>query len=123
MACLSEESWASLPKMLSERASLRQERLPDEDLKPNFLRNTKSTGGLDKVFPVYALGISKPEPEPVVSVANSADPIWDAVRDEAKLVVCFMISIGLIVRWVFNFYSCISLKTPSLSVLMDQLVL
>ncbi|PON82717.1 Serine O-acetyltransferase [Trema orientale] len=86
MACLSEESWVSLPKMLSERASLRQER-PNEDDKRNFMESESTASyRLDKVFPVYALGISKPDPEPVVSAANSADPIWDAVREEAKLV-------------------------------------
>ncbi|PON50002.1 Serine O-acetyltransferase [Parasponia andersonii] len=86
MACLSEESWVSLPKMLSERASLRKER-PNEDDKRNFMESESTASyRLDKVFPVYALGTSKPDPEPVVSVANSADPIWDAVREEAKLV-------------------------------------
>ncbi|XP_024177788.1 serine acetyltransferase 4 [Rosa chinensis] len=40
---------------------------------------------LEKVFPVYALGIQKPESDPVVVADSSDDPIWDAVREEAKL--------------------------------------
>ncbi|XP_062102749.1 serine acetyltransferase 4-like [Humulus lupulus] len=83
MACLSEEScWVvSLSKMLSE------------DDKQNFMDSTTKSSTakiLDKVFPVYALGISNPtgsEVEPLLQLSNSADdPIWDAIREEAKLV-------------------------------------
>ncbi|KAL5557414.1 hypothetical protein UlMin_039650 [Ulmus minor] len=85
MACLSDENWVSLPKMLSKRASLRQENPDEEDEKPDFF-DSKSTGyRLEKVFPVYAMGILKNEPEEVVPNANLGDPIWDAVREEAKL--------------------------------------
>ncbi|CAI9110513.1 OLC1v1010559C1 [Oldenlandia corymbosa var. corymbosa] len=44
---------------------------------------------LEKVFPVYAVGVSEPDPRLVASVAKSGckpgDPIWDAVREEARL--------------------------------------
>uniref|UniRef100_M0ZMP0 serine O-acetyltransferase n=1 Tax=Solanum tuberosum TaxID=4113 RepID=M0ZMP0_SOLTU len=44
---------------------------------------------LEKVFPVYAVGVSEPDPNLIISVANTAstlgDPIWDAVKLEAKL--------------------------------------
>ncbi|KAE9450233.1 hypothetical protein C3L33_17859, partial [Rhododendron williamsianum] len=43
----------------------------------------------DKVFPVYAMGVLKPDPDPLLAVLSSGsdldDPIWDAVREEAKL--------------------------------------
>lgn len=40
----------------------------------------------EKMFPVYAMGISKPDSGSVLPhAANSGDPIWDAVREEAKL--------------------------------------
>ncbi|KAA8532056.1 hypothetical protein F0562_006802 [Nyssa sinensis] len=44
---------------------------------------------LEKVFPVYAMGLPNHlDSNPVVSVSNSGstvgDPIWDAVREEAK---------------------------------------
>ncbi|KAK4765498.1 hypothetical protein SAY86_026588 [Trapa natans] len=39
----------------------------------------------EKVFPVYAMGISRPEIESNVSVSDSGDPIWENVRKEAKL--------------------------------------
>ncbi|KAK2966859.1 hypothetical protein RJ640_027818, partial [Escallonia rubra] len=44
---------------------------------------------LEKVFPVYAMGFSKTDPSLVLSGFGSGavvgDPIWDAVREEAKL--------------------------------------
>jgi len=43
----------------------------------------------EKVFPVYAMGVLKPDPDPVLAEFSSGsdldDPIWDAVREEAKL--------------------------------------
>nr|POF15472.1 hypothetical protein CFP56_60900 [Quercus suber] len=41
---------------------------------------------IDKAFLVYALGISKPEFDSVVNSGDPiADPIWDAMKEEAKL--------------------------------------
>lgn len=37
---------------------------------------------LEKVFPVYAMGLPDPDPD---FVLNGSDPIWDAVKQEAKL--------------------------------------
>lgn len=39
---------------------------------------------LEKVFPVYAMGLPDPDPD---FVLNGSDPIWDAVKQEAKLEV------------------------------------
>ncbi|KAG6619670.1 hypothetical protein I3842_07G004200 [Carya illinoinensis] len=87
MACLSDESWVSLPKMLSERLSLREDQ--DEQERKRFIDSKIAQHRLEKFFPVYALGISRPDSDSVVSVFNSddplADPIWDAVKEEAKL--------------------------------------
>lgn len=48
---------------------------------------------MEKVFPVYAMGFSKADVGGDVSVeilgSAVGDPIWDAVREEAKLEVLF----------------------------------
>lgn len=90
MACLSDESWVSLPKMLSERLTLRGgDQNEEEDLKKkSFVESKRTQYRIEKVFPVYALGISKPESDSVVNSGDPiADPIWDAVKEEAKLEV------------------------------------
>lgn len=40
---------------------------------------------LEKVFPVYAMALSKPDPISVLSDSNTGDPIWESVKQEAKL--------------------------------------
>lgn len=90
MACVTDESWVALPKMLSERLSLREEEEVEEE--PGFFDSESAAYRLEKVFPVYASGIPKPEPDPVVEADSSGDPIWDAVREEAKLEVRIYIS-------------------------------
>ncbi|RAL52590.1 hypothetical protein DM860_017284 [Cuscuta australis] len=81
MACLTNDNRFALLRMVSTRN--REEASPlSNDYGPmsEFL--------LEKVFPVYAVGVSEPDPNLVVSLANSGrgvgDPIWDAVRHEAK---------------------------------------
>ncbi|KAL6959872.1 serine/threonine-protein kinase HAL4/sat4, variant 2 [Sarracenia purpurea var. burkii] len=81
MACLSDATWFSVSEMLSRRALLEEEvATPDSKLLEYRL---------EKVFPVYARGLSKPDPTPPGLVVSSSsavdDPIWDAVREEAKL--------------------------------------
>ncbi|XP_021897640.1 serine acetyltransferase 4-like isoform X2 [Carica papaya] len=77
MACLSDESWDSLPKMLSKSVSIKE----DGEEETNACEFP-----FEKVFPVYAIGIPKPDSDFVLSFSNSgADPIWDTVREEAKL--------------------------------------
>ncbi|XP_050369672.1 serine acetyltransferase 2-like [Argentina anserina] len=83
MACVTDESLVALPIMLSERLSLNEEEVDEEE--PGFFGNESAAYRLEKVFPVYALGIVKPEPDPVAVADSSGDPIWDAVREEAKL--------------------------------------
>lgn len=86
MACVSDESWVALPKMLSERLALREEDRHDDE-QPSFFVSESTAYRLEKVFPVYALGIPKPDSDPVNRASVSGDPIWDAVREEAKLEV------------------------------------
>ena len=91
MACLSvsDQSWvSSLPKM---RASLGRQQPTDDaddDTQTQTQIDHKFVYRLDKVFPVYALGIpSSNSDSDSDSLVSLADPIWDAVREEAKSVV------------------------------------
>jgi serine O-acetyltransferase len=45
-----------------------------------------STELLEKVFPVYALGLPDPNPDYIL---DGSDPIWEAIKAEAKLEVRF----------------------------------
>jgi hypothetical protein len=45
-----------------------------------------STELLEKVFPVYALGLFDPNPDYIL---DGSDPIWEAIKAEAKLEVRF----------------------------------
>lgn len=76
MTCLSDEGGASLlSEMVPRRLSIKGESLE------GYLECPP-----ERVFPVYARGVWRPpESEPAVSVSGSGDPIWDAVREEAKL--------------------------------------
>nr|TKS00376.1 SERINE ACETYLTRANSFERASE-106 family protein [Populus alba] len=85
MACLSDESWVS--SMLSKRLSI-QEGKEDgvkEEETTNSFASDSTNFPFEKVFPVYAMGFLKPESDPVLLPADSRDPIWDAVREEAKI--------------------------------------
>ncbi|XP_061373078.1 serine acetyltransferase 2-like [Gastrolobium bilobum] len=80
MACLSQEALVSLHKTLSEHET--------EEKQTKCFGSFSSTP-LEKVFPVYAMGIPNSNS---LSVRESSphhldcpDPIWDAVRVEAKL--------------------------------------
>ncbi|KAG7968925.1 hypothetical protein I3843_07G004200 [Carya illinoinensis] len=63
----------------------------DEQERKRFIDSKIAQHRLEKFFPVYALGISMPDTDSFVSVFNSddplADPIWDAVKEEAKFEV------------------------------------
>ncbi|XP_015067034.1 probable serine acetyltransferase 2 isoform X2 [Solanum pennellii] len=86
-SCLSDDTWFALSQMRTTTT------LQVED--PQII-GPNSPGmpeyRLEKVFPVYAVGVSEPDPNLIVSVANTAstlgDPIWDAVKLEAKLEAC-----------------------------------
>lgn len=82
MACLGDDTWFALSQM---RTLTLQEN--PENFGPN--NSAMAEYRLEKVFPVYAVGVSEPDPNLIVSVANTAstvgDPIWDAVKLEAKL--------------------------------------
>lgn len=89
MATLREnETWSSLSEMLSTHALLQEE----EQEVTKFSQSKSMSYTLEKVFPVYAMtGLSKPDPNSADLFPNSGstvgDPIWDAVREEAKLEV------------------------------------
>ncbi|KAF7129442.1 hypothetical protein RHSIM_Rhsim10G0198900 [Rhododendron simsii] len=75
-------TWVSFSDTLSKRLVIEE----DENTPPNpKLMEFR----FDKVFPVYAMGVLKPDPDPLLAVLSSGsdldDPIWDAVRKEAKL--------------------------------------
>ncbi|XP_065857769.1 serine acetyltransferase 2-like [Euphorbia lathyris] len=77
MACLSDESWPPpLPEILSTRLSIND---GEENKEPeiNF--------PFEKVFPVYAMGFFKPHSDSILCSDDFGDPIWDAVKQEAKL--------------------------------------
>ena len=111
MACLSDESWVSLPKMLSERLSLKGDKDEDlDDKKKSFVDSKTTQYRIEKVFPVYALGILKPDSDSLVLVSNSgdsiADPIWDAVKEEAKLEVQSFSSISFLFILFLSLLGC-----------------
>lgn len=82
MACLSDETWAaSLSNKLADCASLREQEHGGD--RPTFLPADSLPFGLERVFPVYAVGSSAP----AAVAPDFGDPIWDAVREEAKLEV------------------------------------
>ncbi|AES95277.1 putative serine O-acetyltransferase [Medicago truncatula] len=64
MACVTHHNWLNLSNMVSEK------RFP-----------LSSSYRLEKVFPVYAMGLPDPDPESILDVS---DPIWEAVKQEAK---------------------------------------
>ncbi|KAL9393797.1 hypothetical protein Peur_013082 [Populus x canadensis] len=85
MACLSDESWVS--SMLSKRLSIeegKEDGVKEEETTNSFASDSTNFP-FEKVFPVYAMGFLKPESDPVLLPADSRDPIWDAVREEAKI--------------------------------------
>lgn len=87
MACLSDESWVS--SMLSKRLSIeegKEDGVKEEETTNSFASDSTNFP-FEKVFPVYAMGFLKPESDPVLLPADSRDPIWDAVREEAKIEV------------------------------------
>ncbi|RDY03463.1 Serine acetyltransferase 4, partial [Mucuna pruriens] len=52
---------------------------------PNSLRSFSSwPHHLEKVFPVYAMGIPSPVLDSSLNNSDCLDPIWEAVREEAK---------------------------------------
>ncbi|XP_052197683.1 serine acetyltransferase 2-like [Diospyros lotus] len=81
MACFGDEVLRfSLSDMLSGCELLEEQDIPDSKLMEYRL---------ERVFPVYAMGLTKPDPAALVPALRTGsavdDPIWDAVREEAKL--------------------------------------
>ncbi|KAF9682092.1 hypothetical protein SADUNF_Sadunf05G0072400 [Salix dunnii] len=85
MTRLSDESWVS--SVLSKRLSIQEGK--EDGVKEEEPTNAFAPGSthfpFEKVFPVYAMGVLKPESDPVLLPDDSRDPIWDAVREEAKI--------------------------------------
>lgn len=56
----------------------------------------------EKVFPVYAMSLSKPDTDTILN--SGRDPIWEAVREEAKLEVPYFHTYFLLsFLFFFNF--------------------
>lgn len=55
---------------------------------------------LDKVFPVYAMGLPDPLPH---SILDGSDPIWEAVKLEAKLEVHSFFTVLVLIVISINF--------------------
>lgn len=94
-SCLSDDTWYALSQMRTTTSLTTTLHVEDpEKLGPN---SSMADYPIEKVFPVYAVGVSEPDPNLIVSVANTAstvgDPIWDAVKLEAKLEVCLFLFI------------------------------
>ncbi|XP_028798265.1 serine acetyltransferase 2 [Neltuma alba] len=89
MACMSDDSWVSLPSMLAGPLPLGARELQNKTDEPNNFRFLSSAYRLERVFPVYAMGTPNPDSDSVLASSfddsGGADPIWDAVRQEAKL--------------------------------------
>ncbi|RDY03041.1 putative serine acetyltransferase 2, partial [Mucuna pruriens] len=84
MACLSRQhhrAWLTPPNMLQRcPLSAHHRRLKDDDNAEPFYVPPLSSAY--RLFPVYAMGVPDPSPGPDL---DGPDPIWAAVRDEAKL--------------------------------------
>ncbi|XP_043708642.1 serine acetyltransferase 2-like [Telopea speciosissima] len=87
MAHLSDER-SSLCEMLSTFTLIENEEEKREEEKPKIYASKFMEYRLERVFPVYALGYAELDINAVASINNSAsstfDPIWDAMRAEAK---------------------------------------
>ncbi|KAF5958067.1 hypothetical protein HYC85_005292 [Camellia sinensis] len=65
MACLSDDSCFALSDMLSTHTLLSKSKEEDEESSNNTLDSKFMELRLEKVFPVYAMGFSKPDPPPM----------------------------------------------------------
>ncbi|KAJ8771001.1 hypothetical protein K2173_023326 [Erythroxylum novogranatense] len=83
MACLRYGSWTSVLEMHWRRLSVKEEQ---DNGKPatSSIVSDSATFPFEKVFPICATG-GLAKPDFVASVSNAGDPIWDAVKEEAKL--------------------------------------
>lgn len=80
MAHLSHKTLNYLPETLSEHEA--EEAQPDSVGSFSFW-----PPHLEKVFPVYAMGIPNPVLDSSLQNSDCFDPIWDDVRKEAQLEV------------------------------------
>jgi len=60
----------------------------------------------ERIFPVYARGTLNPVADPVLlDFTNSSyDPIWDSIREEAKLEVFSLCSIIIFLLLIYTFF-------------------
>ncbi|KAK7379723.1 hypothetical protein VNO78_34413 [Psophocarpus tetragonolobus] len=78
MARMSHKTLVSLPEMMSQNEA--------KDGQPNTVGSFSSwPRRLENVFPVYAMGSSYPVMDSSLHTSDFVDPIWDAIREEAKL--------------------------------------
>ena len=81
MAHLSHKTLVYLPEMRPEHEA--------EEGQPRKSLGSFSSWPhrLENVFPVYAMGTSNPVLNSSLHISDCLDPIWDVVREEAKLEV------------------------------------
>ncbi|KAK7360290.1 hypothetical protein VNO77_02273 [Canavalia gladiata] len=78
MVCMSKWTLVSISKTMSES---------EEDQRKSHGSLSSWPHALEKVFPVYAMSIPNPTLESSLHHLDCPDPIWQAVRKEAKLEV------------------------------------
>lgn len=103
MACLSRHhhrAWLTTQDMLQRCPLSAHHRLLHDDADSNPI-NVPSLSSAYRLFPVYAMGALDPTPEPEL---DGPDPIWNAVREEAKLEVN---SINSLFHFCFNCICCV----------------
>jgi len=62
---------------------------------------------LEKVFPIYAMGIPNPVLDSSLKNFDCFDPIWDDVRKEAKLEVPIIFFLFFYALCSLTFFGCI----------------
>lgn len=110
MALLRKEGRFSLSQKLSTAIIVNEEEAegegggkePEEMIEISASEYTEYR--LEKVFPMYALGTTKKNHyTSFLPSSTLGDPIWDAIREEAKLEVRFFILPDFLEFLFFNF--------------------
>ena len=99
MAHLSHKTLVYLPEMRPEHEA--------EEGQPRKSLGSFSSWPhrLENVFPVYAMGTSNPAVlDSSLHTSDCLDPIWDAVREEAKLEVPIKVFLSFFLFFMLNFF-------------------
>jgi len=99
MAHLSHKTLNYLPETLSEHEA--------EEGQPTSVGSFSFwPPHLEKVFPVYAMGIPNPVMDSSLQNSDCFDPIWDDVRKEAQLEVPIIFSLFFYPLCSLTFFGC-----------------